>query len=1014
MICKPKTVSNLTRLACQSVIVLFGFVLFGGLTFAQSAAFEGRTITDIQFVPLQPLHPDDLTAAMPLKKGEPLHASDVAAAIDGLFATGQFEDIAVEGEPAGSNGVLIRFVTQLTFFIGDIRVQGKVAAPPNRTQIVSATQLSLGTPFREKDLTAAVDSIVQLLKANGFYTSEVGPNVTRNDQLQEVYLTFQITQGSRAKYDSPVIQGSTAGLSDAAILRATGWRIPFIHWWHRVTQARTSAGVVGVLSKYAKQNRLTAKAEIQNLEYDSQRNLVRPTLNITPGPKVELASVETKLSQRVLKRYVPISQEGAVYNDLLIEGQRNLTDYLQGQGYYDAEVEFRIARTGNDLERIEYVISRGPRYKLVHLGIRGNTYFSTDLIRGRLFMQPAAINMRHGRYSEEFRRKDEQAIIDLYQSNGFRDAKVETAVDRGYKGKEGQVAVTITVQEGPQWLVDSLMVNGIQQVNSQELISELVSTKGQPFSEANLSIDRNHLLTYYYTKGFPAAKFEASWSPGAEPNHVNVVYNIQEGSRQYVRDVLISGIELTRRNLVDRTLGIKAGDPLSPVDQLDAQKRLYDLGVFARIDTNIENPDGETNHKYLKYNFREADRYRLTLGFGAQVANFGTPSSTTLASPGGTTGFSPQVSVDLSRINFLGRGHTITFKSGYSKIEKRGSLSYLQPRVAHIEGLDLTYSLLYDNSLDVRTFASKRLEGSVQLSDRLSKSLTAILKFGYRRVSVSDIVIPALLVPQLLQPVRIGMLSGNLSQDRRDNPSNPTRGMYNTADIGVAARFLGSQRSFMRVLLRNATYYRLGAHLVLARQTRFGVIKPFSLGPGVTEQAAIPLPERFFGGGADSLRAFSYNQAGPRDIGAAAGPGAQASQPTGFPLGGNALLFNNVELRFPLIGENIQGVLFYDVGNVYSSLSKMSFRFHQRDLQDFNYAAHAPGFGIRYQTPIGPIRVDLAYALNPPSYSGFSGTPAQLLQCNPSLPPAALPSYCQPSKQTLGHVQFFFSIGQTF
>jgi outer membrane protein insertion porin family len=253
-----------------------------------------------------------------------------------------------------------------------------------------------------------------------------------------------------------------------------------------------------------------------------------------------------------------------------------------------------------------------------------------------------------------------------------------------------------------------------------------------------------------------------------------------------------------------------------------------------------------------------------------------------------------------------------------------------------------------------------------------------------------------------------------MSQDRRDNPSNPGRGVYNTADIGVAARFFGSQRSFMRVLLRNATYYHLGRNLILARQTRFGVIKPFSIAPGLSEQDAIPLPERFFGGGADSLRAFSYNQAGPRDTGRSLTPGAPASPPTGFPLGGNALLFNNVELRFPLIGQNIQGVLFYDVGNVYSSLSKMSFRFHQRNLQDFDYAAHAPGFGIRYQTPIGPIRLDLAYAINPPSFLGFSGTPAQLLQCNPNLPPSQLPSYCQSTQQRLGHVQFFFSIGQTF
>jgi outer membrane protein assembly factor BamA len=176
----------------------------------------------------------------------------------------------------------------------------------------------------------------------------------------------------------------------------------------------------------------------------------------------------------------------------------------------------------------------------------------------------------------------------------------------------------------------------------------------------------------------------------------------------------------------------------------------------------------------------------------------------------------------------------------------------------------------------------------------------------------------------------------------------------------------------------------------------------------------VPLPERFFSGGADSLRAFPYNQAGPRDTGTAVVAGGPSSQPTGFPLGGNALFINNVELRFPLLGDNINGVLFHDMGNVYSSLGNLSFRFHQRDLKDFNYMVHAVGFGIRYRTPVGPIRGDLAYSINPPSFVGFNGTPAQILQCNPNLPLSALPSFCTGSQQRVSHFQFFFSIGQTF
>jgi outer membrane protein assembly factor BamA len=263
-----------------------------------------------------------------------------------------------------------------------------------------------------------------------------------------------------------------------------------------------------------------------------------------------------------------------------------------------------------------------------------------------------------------------------------------------------------------------------------------------------------------------------------------------------------------------------------------------------------------------------------------------------------------------------------------------------------------------------------------------------------------------------VQPVRLGIVSANLVQDRRNDSGNPHSGIYNTVDVSLATKVLGSQRSFLRALGRNATYHQVTRTVVFARQTQFGVIAPFAAPAGLTATQSVPLPERFFSGGADSLRAVPYNQAGPRDIGAPLIPGGPVSAPSGFPLGGNALLFNNLELRFPLLGTNLGGVLFHDMGNVYGSISSISPRFKQRDLNDFNYMLQAVGFGIRYRTPIGPVRGDLAYSLNPPAYLGFSGTPAQLLQCGPTS--GTLPSFCQPSRQRISHFQFFFSIGQTF
>jgi outer membrane protein assembly complex protein YaeT len=976
---------------------------------AQVSEFEGKRIVDIEFSPAQPLDPADLAKAQLLKKGEPLRAEDVASTIQGLFATGRFADIVVEGELSGA-GVIVRFVTKPSWFVGGVSVEGKIVSPPNRGQVASTTQLNLGSPFHDEDLTHAIEGIKNLLEANGLYEAEVTPAVERDNDAQQVFITFKVNEQKRAKYEMPVITGDTK-LSDDTILRATGWRIPIIHWWRQVTDARTHGGVQRLLDKYHQQDRLTARVELQKLDYDAERRRVRPALKVDSGPKVKVKAVEAKVSQGVLKRYVPVFQEQTVDDDLLVEGKRNLQDYFQSKGYYDVEVDFRVLQPQKDLETVEYAISQGQRQKLVHLAITGNQYFRTTDIRERMFLAPASFSLRHGRYSEAFRRKDEENIANLYRSNGFRDVKVKTTVDRNQQNKSGQVAVTVTIEEGAQWLVDNLTVSGVTQVNRNELIAGLASVAGQPFTEVNLASDRDRVLTYYYTRGFPKANVQATWRAADAPHHVNVVYTITEGDRQYVRDVLTSGLRTTRPSLVHKEIKLNAGDPLSPIEQTEIQKRLYDLGIFARVDTAIQNPDGDTDHKYVLYNFEEASRYTLGLGFGADAGRFGTPSSTSLSAPAGSTGFSPLVSLDVSRLNFLGIGHTVTLRGRYSSIEKRGSLSYLAPRFRGVDGQSLNFTVLYDNSLNVSTFASRREEASVQLSRKLSKSMTGSVRFAYRRVSTADVIIPVLLVPQLLQPARLGMLSVNFAQDRRDNPADPHRGIYNTADIGLAGKFFGSQRSFGRILLRNATYHRLTNTLILARQTQFGLIAPFAAPAGLTEQQSVPLPERFFGGGADSLRAFPFNQAGPRDTGAPLVPNGPASQPTGFPIGGNALFFNNIELRFPFIAQNIQGVIFHDMGNVFSTLSDISFRFHQRNPQDFNYAVQAVGYGIRYRTPIGPIRLDLAYSINPPSFVGFKGTPAELLQCNPNQPPAGV---CQGVKQNVSHFQFFFSIGQTF
>ena len=361
-------------------------------------------------------------------------------------------------------------------------------------------------------------------------------------------------------------------------------------------------------------------------------------------------------------------------------------------------------------------------------------------------------------------------------------------------------------------------------------------------------------------------------------------------------------------------------------------------------------------------------------------------------------------------------GQTVSLQVRYSNLEQRESLNYILPRFLGSINRTATFTLLYDTTQDVQTFSARREEARFQTSQRFNRASTLLMSFAYRR-DAPNTTVPALRVPAFSQAVRLGLLSASYIQDRRDNPADAHHGFWNTVDTGVSGNFFGSQRNFYRLLARNATYTSLGRGLVFARQTQIGGLIPFSIPAGLNKYDTIPLPERFFGGGGVSMRGFGDNQAGPRDIGTATelpgGPTTLNGAPliaTGFPIGGNGLFFNTFELRFPMLYPNITGVVFQDMGNIYTNFGDISLRYRQNGPQDFNYAVQAPGFGIRYKTPLGPVRVDLSYALNPPRYSGFNTnlTVQQLLNCTPGV------ATCSAQPQRLTKFQFFFSIGQAF
>jgi outer membrane protein insertion porin family len=979
----------------------------------QAQDFRGRTVTSVQYEPAsQPLDSRDLQAMQLVRAGQPLNPDQVATTIDNLWASGDYDNIEVQAEASGT-GVAIRFVTQARWFIGHVGAEGHIDDPPSRSVITADAMLTLGTPFNEAEVNAAKQMIQSELRSNGLYQGQVGVSTIRDPTAHQVTIRFEVQAGKRARYTTPQITGDLK-LSNDEIVHATGWQWPLIHWWRQITQSLTGKGIDGIQKRYAKANRLTASVNLTGITYDPLTGRGRPELKINAGPKISLRAVEAKVSKNKMRQLVPVYQEGSIDNDLLFQGAQNLRSYFQSKGYPDADVTFRQEPLKDDQEVINYYITAGPRRKLVHIGFAGSNYFLPGTLTERMFLRTSTLLMRYGRYSEEFRTRDEESIASLYRANGFQDVKVTSTVATNYDGKPQDLGVTFHIQEGKQWRVANLWIDGNSRLSLDDIKNELRSEPGQPYSVVDITSDRNRILEEYYSRGYAKASFSYTTTPGPEPATINITYKIYEGPQDYLRKVIVSGIYRTHPSLVEKQITLREGQPVSLVEMNDIAKRLMDLGVFANVNAGLQDPDGANHYKYVLYDLDEAARYSFHVGLGVQVGQFGSTTSN-LSEAGGAKGVSPLVSFDVSRINFRGTGETVSLQTMYSTLEQRASLNYVFPRFLGSSNRTVIFSGIYDTTQDVQTFSARREEAAVQTSQRFNRASSLQLRFSYRRVSTSSVEIPSLLIPQFLQPVRIGMLSADYIQDHRDNPADAHHGFWNTLDAGLAGNFFGSQRNFLRVLARNATYTTFGHNLVLARQTQIGEILPFNIPAGLTAFDAVPLPERFFGGGSVSMRGFGDNQAGPRDIGTPTElPGIATVPPTGFPIGGNALFFNNVELRFPLLGSSVSGVLFEDMGNIYTNFGNISFAYHQNSLQDFNYAVQAPGFGIRYKTPLGPVRVDFSYALNPTRFLGFNvnETIQQLVTCTPSQ--IGVSSLCTPTPQQLSHFQFFFSIGQAF
>jgi outer membrane protein insertion porin family len=978
---------------------------------------------------------DTLPSELTQKAGEPLDPAKVRESTRRLFASGRYRDISVRGVRQGDQVTLI-FAGVPRFYVGKVTIDG-VKSERLSSLLEFATKLSPGTAFTDSQIATGTEGIKQILEQNGYYEPTVVAKTEIDITGNQVNATFKVHIGPQARVGMVTVTGTRLDFTTEEFRKQSKLKAN-----SKVTRDTTSNALSRLRKRYQQKDHLEATVTLQKQTYDPTTKKVNYEFVVAEGPEVKVEVEGAKVSRSRLHLLVPIFEEGTIDNDLLNEGIHNLRDFQQQQGYFDAKVDVAVSGTTTTTESVVFTVDRGKKYKVKSITIKGNKYFSDDLLTERMRVQKSNLYMRSGRYSPALVASDVSSIKALYRANGFDQADVTTDVKNfdtanGKPLKVGEIAVTFTIVEGPQQKFGTVDLTGVD-ASREKYVRGLMNTQsGQPFSLNTLSGDRDTVLQYYLANGFDQIKVEirqTKETPGSD--RTNVSLNVVEGQQVFVNRVLLSGVVKTKPKIVTEQIKVHSGDPLDQTALLQTQRNLYNTALFNEVIAAVQNPAGDAPQKNVLIQLTEAKRWNITYGFGFE-AQTGTPAQGTISEAScillmlnpcnqltqeGRFGVSPRVSLDVSRINLRGTDDSLTLHSTYGLLEQVAILTLLNPHLRDSRNFSAAISGGYSNIQDITTFAASTLQGDFRITEKFRKRDTFIYDFQYRRVKVdpNSLQVSADLIPLLSQPVRVGGPGITWFHDTRSpSPLNAAKGSYTTVQGFYASSRFGSQTDFGKVDATNSTYYQFGKQkYVFARSTRIGYEKASGENPNVGSTAclgvllttnpscnAIPLPERLYAGGASSLRGFPINGAGPRDL------------QTGYPVGGSAAFVNSLELRFPpptlpLVGTSVSFVAFHDMGNVFQNANELfpSFlRFHQPDSStckdvsnpigtcNFNYYSHAVGLGARYGTPVGPIRVDFSYNLNPPFY------------------PVIYDFYNNPPHGSqAGHFNFFFSIGQSF
>ena len=926
-------------------------------------SYEGQKVTTVELAGQPDINVDEYRPMLTLKPGEEFSQQKIDQSIVALKATGRFKGVRLELRP-DSDGVRVMLVLQPAMYFGIYEFPGAVKQF-TYSRLVQVADFPPRGAFSMVDVQRAQEALVAFFRRSGYFRAEVTPELKVDRKNGLVSVDFNTKLNKKAKFGNIDIEGPTpqetehlrsvlkgfmARLRGAAIRPGKTYRLK--------TLSNASQRLESTLMS---QDHLAAKVKLIGAEYHADSNRADIKFNVQIGPVVHVKVAGAHLWPWTRHSVLPVYAGLGVDPELIQEGRQNLVSYFQNKGYFDTKVSSTVQQQPSG-ESIVYQITKGPRHRVKGVEITGNQHITDKELMPHVSVKKARF-FSHGDFSDKLVHASADNLTKVYRAYGYSDAKVIPTV----ANNNGNIVVTFRVNEGEQDIVQDLRFEGNTLTPQQFAPQGLKVAPGQAYSQENVDTDRAHIVARYLELGFLNANFHATARriPG-QKHRLDVVYEIQEGPQVHTGTVITLGRQHTKQRLVDREMqGLAQGKPLKESDMLTSESELYKPGVFDWAEIDPRRPITTQTDEDVVVKVHEGKRNSLVYGVGFEVTNRGgSIPSGTVAVPGlppvglpkefktsQRTFWGPRGTLEYTRSNLRGKAETASFTALAGRLVQRASILYTDPMFRWSNWSE-SISIQGEHNSENPIFTSLNGQFNYQLERPVSadKTQNVFLHYSFSQTGLTNLVIPDL-IPAEDMHVRLSTFSASYTRDTRDNTLDAHKGNYDSAEIDLNPGILSSV-SFSRFLGQAAYYKKIIKNIIWANSFRLGL-------EGAFGNSHVPVSEKFFSGGGSTLRGFSLNGAGPQRTiqltGCTTAAGAVCA--TTVPVGGQQLVILNSELRIPVdqIKKGLGVVGFYDGGNVYQNVGFNGLL--------ANYT-NTVGIGLRYATPVGPVRIDFGHNLN--------------------------------------------------